>query len=176
MVERKTLSIGQVASRAGVAASAIRFYEAEGLIDPERGEHRARRYHPDALRRIGFIRAAQRVGLSLAEIKEVLDGLPAARTPTRADWRALSEQWRERLDERIEILHRLRDDLDGCIGCGCLSLETCALYNPGDRAAHLGHGARYLLGDTAEQAEAAAAAAAVRRAGRIFPEPGVPTT
>lgn len=149
---RDELTIGDVARRTGLAVSAIRYYESAGLIDSVRTSGNQRRFHRDTLRRIGFVRAAQRVGLSLEEIKEALDGLPTSRTPTRSDWSKLSTSWRSRLDERIALLERLRDDLDSCIGCGCLSLESCALFNPDDVAAGLGPGARYLLGDTATDA------------------------
>lgn len=147
MVEVKLLSIGTVASRAGVATSALRFYEDEGLISSERAPSGHRQYHADVLRRVAFIQAAQRVGLTLAEIRGALATLPDNRTPNRKDWARLSGQWRARLDEQIAWLERLRDDLDGCIGCGCLSLSVCALYNPGDRLATLGPGPRILLGD-----------------------------
>lgn len=141
------LSIGEVAERTGLAVSAIRHYESEGLLSSTRTAGNQRRFHRDTLRRIGFVRAAQRVGLSLEEIADALAGLPTSRTPTRADWSKLSRRWRGRLDEQIQRLEKLRDDLDSCIGCGCLSLDTCALYNPEDAAASLGPGARYLLGD-----------------------------
>lgn len=141
------LSIGEVAERTGLAVSAIRYYESEGLISSTRTAGNQRRFHRDTLRRIGFVRAAQRVGLSLEEIAEAVAGLPTSRTPTRGDWSKLSRRWRGRLDEQIQRLEKLRDDLDSCIGCGCLSLDTCALYNPEDAAASLGPGARYLLGD-----------------------------
>lgn len=143
----RDLSIGEVAARTGMAVSAVRFYESEGLIESTRTSGNQRRFSRDTLRRIGFVRAAQRVGLSLDEIREALVGLPTSRTPTRADWSRLSRAWRPRLDEQIARLEKLRDDLDSCIGCGCLSLDTCALYNPDDAAAALGPGARYLLGD-----------------------------
>jgi MerR family transcriptional regulator, redox-sensitive transcriptional activator SoxR len=172
MVERKLLPIGAVGRRSGLAASAIRFYEQQGLLRAERSASGTRMYQPDVLRRLGFIRVAQRVGLSLAEIKDALDTLPEGRTPTRADWQALSAGWRSKLDEQVMLLERLRDDLDGCIGCGCLSLEVCRLYNPGDRAANLGFGPRYLLGDTADDAAMAAAESTERRDRRLFPEPG----
>jgi MerR family redox-sensitive transcriptional activator SoxR len=150
------LSIGQLSTRAGIAASALRFYEEVGLLHPaSRTDTNRRRYHRDALRRVAFIRSAQRVGLSLEEIRAALATLPDGRTPTAADWTRLSSSWRQQLDERIELLERLRDDLDSCIGCGCLSLERCALYNPNDVAARLGTGPRYLQGDTSEQALAA---------------------
>ncbi len=141
------LSIGQVADRTGVAASALRFYEQEGLIRSERSDGGQRRYARDVLRRVSFIRIAQQVGLGLEEIRRSLCSLPNDRTPTRADWARLSAAWRPSLDTRIEQLVRLRDSLDSCIGCGCLSLKSCALYNPHDAAASLGDGARYLVSD-----------------------------
>jgi MerR family redox-sensitive transcriptional activator SoxR len=147
VVEVRRYSIGEVASRAGVATSALRFYEDEGLISSERTVAGHRQYHADVLRRVSFIRTAQRVGLSLGEIRAALAELPDARTPTAADWAHLAESWRPRLDEQIAVLTRLRDNLSGCIGCGCLSLTVCRLWNPGDAAAELGTGARYLLAD-----------------------------
>jgi len=144
------LTIGQLATRGGIAASALRFYEAQGLLASSRVDHNQRRYDRDALRRVAFIRAAQRVGLSLEEIKQALDSLPAGRTPTAADWESLSGGWKARLEERIRLLEQLRDDLGSCIGCGCLSLEACALYNPNDAAYLLGHGAQYLKGRTSK--------------------------
>ena len=142
------LTIGEVAARTGVAGSALRFYEARGLITAERSPGGQRRFTRDVIRRVSFIRAAQRVGLSLEEITVVLDGLPEGRTPTRADWELLARIWRPWVDERIAALERLRDQLASCIGCGCLSLDTCALYNPDDGASRLGPGPRYLLGDS----------------------------
>ena len=147
MVEARRYTIGEVAARAGVATSALRFYEDEGLISSERTDAGHRLYHPDVLRRVSFIRIAQRVGLSLGEIRSALAELPNARTPTAADWAHLAESWRPRLDDQITVLTRLRDNLSGCIGCGCLSLSVCRLWNPGDAAAELGTGARYLLAD-----------------------------
>jgi MerR family redox-sensitive transcriptional activator SoxR len=147
MSDTKTFTVGEVAERAGIATSALRFYESNGLIRSDRTEAGHRRYHADVLRRVGFIRVAQRVGLSLAEIHAALDGLPEARTPTRRDWERLASQWRPMLDERIALLEAMRDKLDGCIGCGCLSLDTCAMYNPDDVASDRGTGPRYLLGD-----------------------------
>jgi MerR family redox-sensitive transcriptional activator SoxR len=141
------LSIGEVAERTGVAHSALRYYEREGLVSTARTEGGQRRYHRDALRRIAFVRIAQRVGLSLDEIREALASLPDARTPTQDDWSRISQAWRPRLDEQIAVLQRLRDELSSCIGCGCLSLRACALYNRDDAAAALGAGPRYLLGD-----------------------------
>lgn len=141
------LTIGELATRSGAAPSALRFYESKGLLTSERtsGGHRA--YERAALRRVAFIRAAQRVGLSLSEIRAALDTLPSKRTPTAGDWAQLSARWRSMLDQRIAELQRLRDELDNCIGCGCLSLSKCNLYNPADRAAALGPGPRYLWGD-----------------------------
>ncbi len=146
------LTIGELGARSGLAPSALRFYESQGLLPAERNAGRQRRYPRCALRRLAFIRSAQRVGLSLDEVREALAGLPDTRTPTVADWRRLSAGWQRRLDERIAELELLRDSLTSCIGCGCLSLRRCALYNPADRAAALGSGARYLLGDAPEQA------------------------
>ena len=138
------LSIGQVARRSGVAASALRFYESQGLIWSTRLPGKQRRFSSDMLRRIAFIAAAQRVGLSLANIRDALASLPANRTPTKADWEALSRTWRPLLDARIDELQRLRSQLGSCIQCGCLSLKACGLFNPGDRAASEGPGARRL--------------------------------
>ena len=143
------LTIGDVARRAGVATSALRFYEEVGLVSPaERTAGGRRRYHRDVLRRVAFVRSAQRVGLSLDEIRAALAALPDGRTPTPADWSRLSRRWRSRLDEQIALLEALRDDLDSCIGCGCLSLERCHLYNPRDAASRLGDGARFWQGDS----------------------------
>ena len=144
---RRTLAIGDVATRAGVATSALRFYEEHGLIHSERNSSGHRRYHADVLRRVGFIKVAQRVGLSLDEIKHALESLPDRRTPTRKDWARLAASWRPVIDERIALLEAMKENLDGCIGCGCLSLGTCALYNPADVAGTHGSGPRYLLGD-----------------------------
>jgi MerR family redox-sensitive transcriptional activator SoxR len=147
------ITIGQLSTRAGVAASALRFYEEHGLLSPESRSSSGRRlYTRDVLRRVAFIRSAQRVGLSLEEIGAALSTLPDGRTPTTDDWAALSRAWRPRLDDQIRRLEALRDDLDSCIGCGCLSLERCKLYNPDDVAGRLGHGPRYLQGDTAADA------------------------
>jgi MerR family redox-sensitive transcriptional activator SoxR len=143
------LSIGEVSDRTGVALSALRFYEAQGLISSTRSAGGQRRFPREVLRRIAFIRIAQQVGLSLDEIAAALAKLPGERTPTAADWARLSRAWRSALDDRIKLLELVRDDLTSCIGCGCLSLHTCRLYNPDDRARVLGQGPRYLLGDTA---------------------------
>ncbi len=136
------LSVGELAERAGVAVSALHYYESRGLIRSQRSAGNQRRYPRAELRRVAFIRAAQQLGIGLAEIGEALAALPDQRTPTKADWARLSAHWRERLDARIAALQALRDRLDGCIGCGCLSLRACALYNPGDACAQQGSGAR----------------------------------
>lgn len=141
------LTIGALSERTGVAASALRFYEAEGLITSTRTPGGQRRYRRDAIRRVSFVRVAQQVGLSLGEIREALSSLPAGRTPDRRDWERLSRSWRSRLDARIALLEGLRDRLDGCIGCGCLSLAVCRLANPGDVAGERGPGPRYLVPD-----------------------------
>ncbi len=141
------LSIGAVAARAGVSVSALRFYEERGLIRSRRSEGGQRRYNRSVLRRIAFIQVAQRVGLSLDEIATALATLPDDETLTTTDWKRLSAAWRPMLDERIRLLEGLRDELDSCIGCGCLSLDRCRLRNPADRAGGLGPGPRYLLGD-----------------------------
>lgn len=138
------LTIGEVAERSGYATSAIRYYEREGLVEAQRSAGGQRRYRRDVLRRLAFIRAARTVGLSLEEVREALATLPGGRTPTRADWTRLSRSWRRRLDEQIDALVALRDGLDSCIGCGCLSLQRCRVSNPLDKAAALGPGARWL--------------------------------
>jgi MerR family transcriptional regulator, redox-sensitive transcriptional activator SoxR len=140
----ETLTIGQVAARSGVAPSALRYYEVQGLIAATRTPGGARRYPRAVLRRLAFVRAAQNVGLSLGEIRDALATLPEGRPPTAADWARLSAGWRDRLDAQIAALTQLRDGLSSCIGCGCLSLERCALSNPSDVAAHEGAGARWL--------------------------------
>ncbi len=141
------LTIGEVARRSGVAASALRFYEERGLICSERAGSGHRRFPRPALRRIAFIVFAQKVGLTLEEIGVELAKLPPDRAPSREDWARLSSSWTSRIDERIAELERLKDGLTECIGCGCLSLDRCALANPGDRAASRGPGPRYWLGD-----------------------------
>lgn len=135
-----SLSIGQLSERSGVAPSALRFYENRGLISAERTTGNQRRYAQSTLRRVAFIRTAQRVGLSLEEIGAALATLPSGRTPTTGDWNRISVSWRSRLDEQIRRIELLRDRLDGCIGCGCLSLRTCSLLNPGDVVAERGPG------------------------------------
>ncbi len=141
------LTIGETARRAGVATSTLRFYEDEGLVESQRSSGNQRRFRRSELRRIAVIRAAQTFGLTLGEIREALDSLPGGRIPTRQDWEQLSRSWRSLLDERIDSLERLRDEVSSCIGCGCLSLETCRLYNSEDRAGGFGSGPRYLYGD-----------------------------
>ena len=140
------LTVGQLSERSGATASALRFYEARGLIASRRTAGNQRRYPRHMLRRVAFIRASQRVGLPLATIKQALDQLGDSRTPTRSDWARLSAAWRDDLDARIAQLQRLRDSLTGCIGCGCLSLDTCKLANPDDRLGNDGPGARNLPG------------------------------
>jgi MerR family transcriptional regulator, redox-sensitive transcriptional activator SoxR len=142
------VTIGEFAQRAGVAASALRYYEELGLISSERSAGGQRRYARVMLRRVAFIRAAQTVGLSLADVRIALARLPEERTPNKADWNKVSATWIRRVDERIAELERLRATLNSCVGCGCLSLQTCRLYNPDDTAATGGPGARWLLGDT----------------------------
>jgi MerR family redox-sensitive transcriptional activator SoxR len=141
------LTIGEVARRSGVASSALRFYEERGLITSERAGSGHRRYPRAVLRRIAFIVFAQRIGLTLDEIGSELARLPPDRAPTRRDWSRLSGGWTARIDQRIAELERLKDGLTECIGCGCLSLERCKLANPDDRAARLGAGPRYWVGD-----------------------------
>ncbi|MCL2514990.1 MAG: redox-sensitive transcriptional activator SoxR [Microbacteriaceae bacterium] len=136
---RRMLTVGELAERSGVAVSALHFYERKGLIASERSAGNQRRFHRDALRRVAFIRVSQRVGIPLADIRGALDSLPEGRTPTKRDWARLSARWRDELDGRIAALEHLRNDLTGCIGCGCLSLRDCTLQNPQD-----------LLGDTGD--------------------------
>jgi MerR family transcriptional regulator, redox-sensitive transcriptional activator SoxR len=138
------LTVSDVAARSGFAPSALRFYEAQGLLLATRTSGGQRRYERSVLRRLAFIRAARNIGLSLEEIATALAALPATRTPTKADWTRLSGGWRHRLDDRIRALEKLRDGLDSCIGCGCLSLRRCALSNPADEAARNGPGASFL--------------------------------
>lgn len=141
------LSIGVVADRTGVAISALRFYEEQGLVHAERAASGHRRFERSALRRISFIRISQQLGYSLDDIRTALDALPNSRTPTETDWQNLARVFRRDLDARIAGLTALRDKLDGCIGCGCLSLQRCQLYNADDIAADFGDGPRWLLGD-----------------------------
>lgn len=138
--QRRLLTPGQVAERAGVSVSALHFYEREGLVSSTRTSGNQRRYKPDVLRRVAFIRVSQKVGISLADIAEAMASLPASRTPTRADWQRLSKRWQKMLDERRAHLEQLRDSLDNCIGCGCLSLKSCSLYNLDDELSAKGTG------------------------------------
>ena len=140
MDPRDLLPMGEISQRSGFAASAIRYYESEGLIEAHRSGGGQRRFERSVLRRLAFIRAASNVGLSIEEIRDELGRLQGNRTPTKADWHRISKHWRARLDEQIAALQRLKGGLDGCIGCGCLSLRTCTLVNPGDWLAHDGPG------------------------------------
>ncbi len=143
------LPIGDFARRAGVAASALRFYEEQGLLHSHRSASGRRQFARGDLRRVAFIRAAQNVGLNLEQIRTALASLPDSRTPTARDWERLSRAWQPLLEARIAELQQLRDTLASCIGCGCLSLSKCKLYNPQDAAGRRGAGARYWLGDSA---------------------------
>lgn len=136
------LTVGELSARSGVAISALHFYERAGLIASERDERNHRRYRRETLRRVAFIKVAQRVGIPLADVGAALGRLPSGRAPTKADWSGLSRRWRDELDARIADLQHLRDDLDGCIGCGCLSLRSCRLRNPGDVLGATGTGPR----------------------------------
>lgn len=144
------LSIGYVSERTGLAVSAIRYYEQQGLVHPDRNAGGQRAYERSDIRRLSFVMIAQTLGFSIAEIRQALASLPEGRTPTKADWTRISNEFGHRLDERIAQMQALRRNLDGCIGCGCLSLERCKLYNPDDRAATKGKGPRYVMGDTPE--------------------------
>lgn len=142
------LSIGFLADRTGLAVSAIRYYETQGLLTPWRNAGGQRRFERADIRRLSFILIAQKFGFTLPEIRDQLASLPKGRTPTKSDWATLSRGFRAHLDARIAAMETLRDDLDGCIGCGCLSLPNCKLYNRDDAAAEMGAGPRYLLGDS----------------------------
>ena len=141
------LSIGQLSDRTGLAVSAIRYYETQGLIVPFRNQGGQRRFFRSDIRRLSFIQIAQQFGFSISQIREQLQKLPNERTPTKKDWARISKSFRASLDAKIATLNHLRDNLDGCIGCGCLSMEKCSLYNPQDQAARYGKGPRYLMGD-----------------------------
>lgn len=141
------ITIGQLSRRTGVASSALRYYDAEGLISSSRTPSGQRRFSRDTIRRVSFIRIAQEVGLTLTDIRDALASLPDHRTPTHADWELISSSWRPMLDARIRLLERLRDRLDGCIGCGCLSLDVCKIVNPDDYIASHGAGPRTLIED-----------------------------
>ena len=147
MAMKRGLSIGDLAGRTGLSVSAIRFYEKKGLITPDRNSGNQRRYEGSDIRRLSFILIAQQIGLSIEQIKEVMTQLPDGRTPTKTDWSKISRTFRKTLDERISMMERMRERLDGCIGCGCLSLKACQLYNPDDQARRLGVGPRYVVSD-----------------------------
>lgn len=147
MKANDAISIGELARRTGISVSAIRFYEGRGLIQSRRTEGGQRRFLRSDIRRLSFIRIAQQVGLSIEAIETELKTLPDGRTPTQADWTRISAHMRKMLDQQIAMLERTRDKLDGCIGCGCLSLRRCALYNPEDAAGRRGAGPRYVMGD-----------------------------
>ncbi|USD36828.1 redox-sensitive transcriptional activator SoxR [Ferrimonas sp. SCSIO 43195] len=147
------LSVSEAADRAGVAASALRFYESRGLIRASRTAGNQRRFHPSVLRTISVIRVAQKLGLTLEEIGQALASLPDERPPNKRDWERLSARWKNQLDQRIENLQRLRDNLSGCIGCGCLSMRSCALFNPDDEVVARGSGPRFLLEDAIQGGE-----------------------
>jgi MerR family redox-sensitive transcriptional activator SoxR len=140
----RELTVSSVAARSGVAVSTLHFYESQGLISSWRNQGNQRRYAREVLRRVAVIKVAQRIGISLASIRTALESLPNERTPISEDWKALSARWRADLNDRINLLMRFRDQLDGCIGCGCLSLEVCPLRNPWDRLAEQGPGPRLL--------------------------------
>ncbi len=151
-LRKRGISIGQLSDRTGVAVSAIRHYEAEGLMRPFRTAGNQRRFDRADIRRLSFVRIAQELGFSLAEIRQELDKLPDGRTPDKGDWNKIATTFRKKLEARIETMIALRDKLDGCIGCGCLSMKSCALWNPRDAAKALGAGPRYVMGDTSEDA------------------------
>lgn len=141
------LTIGQISKRTGLAVSAIRHYEAEGLVTPFRNAGNQRRFATSDIRKLSFVMISQQLGFSLADIRGHLDRLPDGKPPTKRDWERISKRFARDIDSRIAQLATMRDKLTGCIGCGCLSLQACSLYNPDDRAARRGHGPRYLLGD-----------------------------
>ena len=150
MRKNDTLAIGDIAARTGLTVSAIRFYEGEGLVSAERNAGGQRRFRRAEIRRLSFIMIAQQLGFTLDQIRSALRGLPEGRTPNKRDWTRIGRTFRQELDQRIESLTELREKLDGCIGCGCLSLQRCGLYNPDDRARRHGSGPRYLVGDRPE--------------------------
>ena len=149
-ITNKGLSIGQISERTGLAPSAIRYYEEENLVTPFRNAGGQRRFERADIRRLSFVMIAQQLGFSIKQIKEALASLPDKRTPTKADWERLSKQFCDDLDARIAQMEALREKLTGCIGCGCLSLKACKLYNPKDRIRSKGHGPRYLMGDSSD--------------------------
>ncbi len=141
------MTIGNLARRTGLAVSAIRYYEEQGLVRPERNSGGQRRFRRSDIRRLSFVKIAQQFGYTLPKIASLMATLPEGRTPTKRDWEKISRSFRRTLDEQIQTLEQMRDNLDGCIGCGCLSLKKCRLYNDQDRAARLGPGPRYMMGD-----------------------------
>jgi len=147
VVANNRLSIGEIADRTGLSVSAIRFYETQGLVTPARNAGGQRRFFRSDIRRLSFVLIAQQFGFTIEQIRAQLQALPDQRTPTKADWSRISAGIRKDLDQKIDLMNRLRDHLDGCIGCGCLSLRKCRLYNRDDAAARLGAGPRYLMGD-----------------------------
>ncbi|WP_428544647.1 redox-sensitive transcriptional activator SoxR [Profundibacter sp.] len=141
------MTIGNLARRTGLAVSAIRYYEEQGLVHPERNSGGQRRFRRSDIRRLSFVKIAQQFGYTLPKIANLMATLPEGRTPTKRDWEKISRSFRRTLDKQILTLEQMRDNLDGCIGCGCLSLKKCRLYNDQDRAARLGPGPRYMMGD-----------------------------
>ena len=150
MRAQDVLTIGDLANRTGLSVSAIRFYEEKGLVASTRNAGGQRRFVRSDIRRLSFVLIAQQLGFTIEQIRQQLQSLPLERTPTKSDWTKMSHGFRKELDARIDLLVQLRDNLDSCIGCGCLSLRKCALYNPTDRAARKGQGPRYLMGDRPE--------------------------
>jgi MerR family redox-sensitive transcriptional activator SoxR len=150
MKPTSTISIGQLAKRTGISVSAIRYYEEQGLVAPERNAGGQRRYRRSDIRRLSFVLIAQQFGFTLDAVRRELEKLPNTRTPTKRDWERIGNVFGKALDQKIDALQQLRARLNGCIGCGCLSLEACKLYNPADRAGRLGAGPRYLMGDRPE--------------------------
>lgn len=148
MLEEANLSVGKVAKRCGIKVSSLHFYESLGLIKSLRNQGNQRRYKRDVLRRISVIKAAQKIGVTLEEIKSAFANLPDERTPTKADWQKLSRSWQQGLNQKIAYLEKLRDSLDGCIGCGCLSMKKCPIYNPEDRLGSENSGAVLLAPST----------------------------
>lgn len=153
MRAHNVLSIGEVAARTGLSVSAIRFYESAGLVSPTRNTGGQRRFLRSDIRRLSFILIAQKLGFTIDQIRQQLTTLPDGRTPTQKDWTRMSRHFRKELDDRIDMLTRLRDKLDGCIGCGCLSLKKCSLYNPEDRAMDSGAGPRFVIGGSGKVSE-----------------------
>jgi MerR family redox-sensitive transcriptional activator SoxR len=151
MKPASTISIGQLAKRTGLSVSAIRYYEEQGLVAPERNAGGQRRYLRSDIRRLSFVLIAQQFGFTLEAVRHELERLPNTRTPTKRDWERIGKVFGKALDQKIDALQQLRARLNGCIGCGCLSLEACKLYNPADRAGRLGAGPRYLMGDRPER-------------------------